>query len=146
MGAAIRAARQAIGLTQTALGPRLGLVGRAVYRWERGEAVPSPGNQRALITLVQSLNQPAAVRLSAELASAASMDGKAAPLAVASPVPVELSMDLAVFSLAEDLALAPRVVRSALLPFFQRLRALNLGADQAASLLESRLQPPPPGT
>ena len=61
-------------------------------------------------------------------------------MALPSAVPLETTLELAMFGLAEDLELPPRRVRHALLPFVRRLRAGNLPLDAAERVLESMLR------
>lgn len=143
MARAIRMARRATGLTQAALGKRLGLKDRAVYRWECADAVPSRRRLGELVTAIQAIDPSAAARLATELASAAASEGKkvAPALIVPSPIPAPISLELAMFSLAEDLELAPRRVRSALVPFLKRLRAANVSVEVAEQVLEALTLP-----
>ncbi len=67
LGASILEARRAVGLTQERLGQRLGLKGRAIYRWERNETAPSGRHRRALIREIHLLNPQAALNLQAAL-------------------------------------------------------------------------------
>jgi DNA-binding XRE family transcriptional regulator len=59
-GVAIRTARIAAKLTQDQLGHRIGVKGRAIYRWERGATVPTQRNRAALIAAISILDQGAA--------------------------------------------------------------------------------------
>jgi transcriptional regulator with XRE-family HTH domain len=63
LGSAIRVARRATGLTQEALGRRLGLKGRAIYRWERNETAPNHRHRRALLREIQLFSAEAATQL-----------------------------------------------------------------------------------
>jgi transcriptional regulator with XRE-family HTH domain len=65
LGAAIVEARRATGLTQEILGQRLGLKGRAIYRWERNETAPNDRHRRALIREIHLLNAQAGLTLQA---------------------------------------------------------------------------------
>src|SRR5688572_19513210 len=64
---AIRAARKAAGLTQDELGRRIGLNGRAIYRWERGDFAPTRRNRSALVTAITPFNTEAGKQLRAAL-------------------------------------------------------------------------------
>jgi transcriptional regulator with XRE-family HTH domain len=137
---AIRNARLACGLTQDQLGMRLGLRGRAVYRWERDDSIPSKRHRRALVTAVNAVNQPAAAALHAVLESV----GKGAPV-VPAPAPVpppgvnaKLVLDLAVFSLAEELDLPARRARGALARLLARLREASVTIEAAERELAER--------
>ncbi len=50
-------------LTQAALGQRLELKGRAIYRWERNETAPSDRHRRVLIREIHLFNKQAALEL-----------------------------------------------------------------------------------
>jgi len=63
LGTPIRDARRAAKLTQDELGRRLGLKGRAIYRWERNETAPSNTHRRALVREVNLFNPEAALKL-----------------------------------------------------------------------------------
>jgi transcriptional regulator with XRE-family HTH domain len=121
------------GLTQAQLGMRVGLRGRAVYRWERGASVPSRRSRRALVTVLNALN-PAAASM---LAEALAVDGRSA---AAAPVPVPIApppisekqaTELAVFAMADELDLSARRVRGSLARLLRRMRETNLTLDAA---------------
>ncbi len=63
LGLPIRNARRAAGLTQAALGQRLELKGRAIYRWERNETAPSDRHRRVLIREIHLFDKQAALEL-----------------------------------------------------------------------------------
>jgi transcriptional regulator with XRE-family HTH domain len=65
LGASIVEARRATGLTQEILGQRLGLQGRAIYRWERNETAPNDRHRRTLIREIYLLNPQAGLALQA---------------------------------------------------------------------------------
>lgn len=83
----IRAARRAVGLTQDQLGRRIGLKGRAVYRWERHEATPSKRNQSAMLTAIRSVNPEVATWLTTAMASAEQKPGASPAPAAPAPAP-----------------------------------------------------------
>jgi len=126
---AIRSARVAVGLTQEQLGRRVGVSGRAIYRWERDAAVPTRRNRTALVTAVAILNQAAGDQLKAALEQ-----GPAAPVVPAATthfprISVELALNLAVLGLAEALDVSPRLVRAALPRFSRQLRDAGVTLD-----------------
>jgi len=137
LGPLIRGARRAIGLTQEQLGRRLGLKGRAVYRWERGDAVPTKHHQQALMTAIQAVNPDIATWLSAQMARAAGGPENATPAERADP-PIDDAAVLrhVVFVMADDLDLPPRRVRGSLKRAFKRLRETKLGMDTAERRLD----------
>jgi transcriptional regulator with XRE-family HTH domain len=141
VGRAIRDARRSSGLTQEALGKRLGLDAQAVYRWEVATSTPSKRNERELIQVLQAVHPRAAAELAESLTAIRASEGKPGIAHVVPPaVPAGASVELAVFALAEDLALAPRLVRSALVPFVQRLRAARVPLDEVERVLAALLQ------
>jgi hypothetical protein len=95
-----------------------------------------------LISVFQAIHPPTAAWLLSALTSARASEGKTvAPVVAGTQVPASAAVELAVYGLAEDLALAPRLVRAALVPFLERLRAANIAPDEAARVLESLVQP-----
>ncbi len=132
----IRAARRSIGLTQEQLGGRLGLKGRAVYRWERDDAVPTQRNQRALVTAIQAVNPQVAAWLSAQMATA--RGGENASPAAPAPPPVDEAAVLrhAIFVMADDLDLPPRRVRGSLRRLLKHLGEAKLTMESTERRLE----------
>src|SRR5688500_9883390 len=113
---AIRAARKAAGLTQDELGRRIGLNGRAIYRWERGDFAPRRRDRSARVTAITLFNAEAGKQLRA------ARDGAqdAAPRSnVAPPGPAShaVAVQLALLAFAHDLDAPPRFARSALVRF-----------------------------
>jgi DNA-binding XRE family transcriptional regulator len=132
---AIRSARTAAGLTQEELGQRIGLNGRAIYRWERSEFSPTRRNRSALVTAITLVNAEAGKGLRAAFSAPAD----AAPrTVVAPPAPTshEVALQLGLLAFAHDLDLPPRRVRSALLRFCKRLENTGLTMDAARVGLE----------
>jgi transcriptional regulator with XRE-family HTH domain len=87
VGSSIREARRKAGLTQEHLGRRLGLKGRAIYRWERNETAPTGRHRGALIREIAAVSPEAATQLQAALDAAQSgVQAGAAAAAVAQPV------------------------------------------------------------
>jgi transcriptional regulator with XRE-family HTH domain len=141
---AIRNARLACGLTQVQLGRRLGLKGRAVYRWERDDSAPRRRHRAALVTAIQAVNAAAATALAAVFASeskgAAAIS--VAPIAVAAPaIDPKLALELSIFACADELDVPARRLRSALLRLHQRWRETNLTLDVAQRYLEAWVEP-----
>ena len=134
----IREARRASGLTQNELGRRLGLKGRAVYRWERDEAAPTKRHRRALFTAVQAVNQGAAAKLALALAGQTAAPAQpAAPPPTAAVIPGPVALELAILALADDLDATPRRARGSLVRFCKRLRAANLSVEAVQAQLEA---------
>ena len=140
---AIRDARLSLRLTQDQLGMRLGLKGRAVYRWERGASAPTKRHLRALVTAVQALDVNVAAKLQAELASYVNKAG-----GIVAPVPVppppapakptdRVALELAIFAMADELDLAPRRLRASLLRLFVRLAEGGFSLDAARAQVDA---------
>jgi transcriptional regulator with XRE-family HTH domain len=138
LGPAIREARRAAGLTQEQLGRRLGLEGRAIYRWERSESAPTKRHRSALVTAIQAVNQGAAAKLATAMMNAG-VTNVPAIAQPPSPTPVEntTALELAVFAMADELDLPPRRIRGSLVRLCQRLRTANYASVEGA---QSRLE------
>src|SRR5690349_3169840 len=136
---AVRGGRRAAGLTQAQLAARLGLKPRAVSRWERGTSEPSRRHQRAMVAVIGERNAEAAATLAASLGSADAGSMAAAPAlasvataaAVASAANVDLTLERAVFAMADELDLAPRRVRGAVVRLLERMQGSNIPIDVA---------------
>jgi transcriptional regulator with XRE-family HTH domain len=139
---AIRSARHAAGLTQEQLGRRLGLKGRAVYRWERLDSAPTKRHRRALIVAIQAINPAAANALAGLAASATSAAAPAPAFAATPPVPAvdpAAAFENALFQTADELDLPARQVRRALARLFERLHEANLTLESSRQQLERRI-------
>lgn len=142
---AIRAARRASGLTQHQLGLRLGLKGRAIYRWERDDSAPRRARQAALVTIIHGVNPPAAAALAAVFArhskqgraAAATAAAASAPPAAPPPVDTKQVFALALFALADELDVPARRVRTALAQSLRRWREANITAEMAEHYLQA---------
>jgi transcriptional regulator with XRE-family HTH domain len=138
-GRSIREARRAAGLTQEHLGRRLGLKGRAIYRWERDEAAPTARHRRALVQEIQAVNPEAAAKLRAAL-DARPADAKQGNIPQAPAPPPARSaaevLELAVLRMADELDLAARRVRRPLGRLLERLRASDVSLEAAQKELE----------
>lgn len=138
LGQAMRNARIAVRLTQVQLGRRMGLSGRAVYRWERGAAVPSKRHRAALVTALQAVNPQVAEWLAAIMAS--ELDGKqaAAAPAEAAPAPIDEAamVERAIFMMADELDLPSRRVRGSLRRFLKSLRGAKLTLESTEQRLD----------
>jgi transcriptional regulator with XRE-family HTH domain len=130
----IRWARRSAGLTQEQLGRRVGLKGRAVFRWEGDQAVPSKKNRIALVTALRAVNPEVAARLE----QAIIVDGTQPAAAAPAPSAVDeiAVVEHAVFTMADELDLPPRRVRHALRRLVKRLRADKLTLDATERRLE----------
>ena len=144
MAQAIRTARLASGLTQEQLGRRLGLKGRAVYRWERDASLPLRSRRGELVTAINAVNQAAAATLSAVFASEAkrrrgSPTVAPPPTAQAAPpaIDIKLALELAVFAMADELDISPRRLRGGLIKLVKRMRERNVALDTAQRQLEA---------
>jgi transcriptional regulator with XRE-family HTH domain len=147
MTKAIRSARRTAGLTQEQLGGRLGLKGRAIYRWERGDSTPSQRHRRALVTAIGAVNAKAAAALAAALAVEGKESSASAAEAQLAPAPAlidgKVALELAVFSMADELDLAPRRIRGSLLRLLKRLREANITFEAAQAQLEEWIRSAP---
>jgi transcriptional regulator with XRE-family HTH domain len=130
----IRWARRSAGLTQEQLGLRLGLKGRAIFRWERDQVVPSKKHREALVTALRAVNDEVATRLEQAIA----VDGGERIAAAPAPPPIDevAILESAVFTMADELDLPPRRVRHALRGLVKRLRADKMTIDATEKRLE----------
>jgi transcriptional regulator with XRE-family HTH domain len=143
---AIRNARMAVGLTQVELGARLGLKGRAVYRWERDASAPTKRHRRELVKAIQEVNPQAATTLEAVIGSPRKNVGTSAktatdtltPMAQAVIEPVS-AFESAIYQAADQLDVPARQLRAALVPVFASLQQANLTFETAGQLLERHL-------
>jgi len=133
---AILTARRAAELTQHELALRLGLKAHAIGRWEQGHNIPRRRNQQALIAAIRARNPAAADALAARLSGEA-------PSASVAPQPVSpprqdpnVTLELAVFRMADELDIAPRRLRGPLLRWLRRVRATDLGLDDVQAWVE----------
>jgi transcriptional regulator with XRE-family HTH domain len=141
---AIRDARLTVRLTQQQLGARIGLKGRAIYRWERDDSAPRRRHRRALVTMIQALDPAAASTLQAVFES---HERKRKGVVVAAPAPPPapaqptgaVALELAIFALADELDLAPRRLRAALVKLFARLTEAGFSLDSARQQVEARI-------
>ena len=154
LGDSIREARRAVGLTQDSLGQRLGLKGRAIYRWERNETAPTGRHRPALIRAIHSLNAQAGLKLQTALTTltgksytvvscpAIEESTKQSPELGVPATPVTAlpqqrevfeakqgmsdQLELAILKMADELDVSPRQVRRALSRFLERLPGANI--------------------
>lgn len=109
----IRAARLATRLTQEQLGRRIGLKGRAVYRWERGDNEPTRRHRHALVAAIAALDRDAGAHLEVALQRPPAEQGSA-PAVLPIPTPPERpaadgsTLELLLFGMADELDLPPR--------------------------------------
>ena len=132
----IRAARRAAGLTQEQLGRRLGLKGRAVYRWENDAAAPSKRNRNALVVALQAVRPDVAAWLSTAIAEAEGSAPAAPAEPAAPPIDEAAVLEYALFTMADELDLPARRVRGALKRFLENLRAGKLTLESTERRLE----------
>ncbi len=152
-GAAVRSklaqsilnARKAAGLTQVQLGVRLGLKGRAVYRWERGTTSPTRRHRGELLKVIQAVNPTAASALEAVMASPsknAGIGAKGADSVVSMaepPIDPVAAFENTLYQAADQLDVPARHLRTALVRVFARLRQTNLTFESAGQLLERQI-------
>ena len=143
LGSLIREARLAAGLTQEHLGRRLGLKGRAIYRWERNESAPTGRHRRTLVQEIQAVNPQAAAKLKAALTPVRNAAGSNADATVPSQAalpppprtPAEV-IELAALKLADELDVTARRLRRPLARFIERVRIANIAIETAQGELE----------
>lgn len=139
---ALREARKQVNLTQPELGKKIGLKGRAIYRWERGDSKPSALNRRMLLNAIGPVNQAAAAKLSEAFdVFDKSSTGEAPPSAPPAPAVVSVAVPRAlleqgVFAMADELDLPPRRVRGALSRWLRRVGEVNPAFDAARRELD----------
>lgn len=155
---AIREARLATRLTQEQLGRRLGLKGRAVYRWESGHSEPQRRHRRALVTAIRAMDVSVATQLEAALASesdgasaapartngstagtlaTAGAEHAAPTLAAPAVLGESRALELLLFRMADELDLPPRRMRGALARLLRGMRTENLSFETAERDLEA---------
>lgn len=142
LASAILQARRAAGLTQSELGRRLGLKGRAVYRWERDDSAPTKRNRAALVTAFTATKPEIGAWFKDAMMSAT--EGPKEPVAAAPTSPPAPSgpelLAKAVFVFADEVDLPPRRARGALKRLVARLRDANLSLESVQSLLDEWIQ------
>jgi DNA-binding transcriptional regulator YiaG len=140
----IRDARLTVRLTQHELATRLGLNGRAVYRWEGDVSAPRRHHRHALVTAIRALDPNAASKLQAAFEGYDSKTKRIVPaLPPPAPTPApptgEVALELAIFAMADELDLAPRRLRASLARLFARLAEAGFSLDSARKHVEARL-------
>jgi transcriptional regulator with XRE-family HTH domain len=141
---AIRDARLTVRLTQQQLGARIGLKGRAIYRWERDDNAPRRRHRRALVTMIQAIDPAAASRLQAVFEShERNRKGVVLPEPAPPPTPAEptgaVALELAIFAMADELDLPPRRLRAALAKLLARVAEAGFSLDSARQHVEARV-------
>jgi transcriptional regulator with XRE-family HTH domain len=136
---AIRSARLSVRLTQEALGARVGVKSRAVYRWEAGRALPRPRQRSRLVTALAQYDARAAESLAHAFAAHASGLAELPPAPPPPPPPSPQQLELAVFAMADELDLPPRRLRRALTQLFARARAAGYQLADAERDLTARV-------
>src|SRR5262249_35147987 len=122
---AIRNGRLAMQLTQKELGLRLGLRGRAIYRWERDDSVPRKVQRERLVRPVELFDVDAAAKLKAAFESHAARVKGIVMSAAPPPPPARptnpVALEFAIFAMADELDLAPRRVRASVTKLLARV-------------------------
>lgn len=122
--------RGRLGLTQRALGQRLGVTTRTVNRWETGGTeVPASAVPRA-IALLRARDPGAADRLAVE----AKLPG-----ALAQEEARRAALEHAVYAAADALDVSPRRAREVLSVFLTHVVAAGMGAADARARLAERV-------
>ena len=135
----------ALGLSQGALGHRLGVSRRTMSRWVHGTTL-SAHHAAQLATLVHPADPTLAARVAAlhgETLESLGLEKPPAPPPPppAPPEPPAHMVDVVVCAAAEALDVSPRAVRGALLAAFRRAREAGLTIEQVERLLTPA--PPP---
>ena len=137
---AIRTARRECDLTQDQLARRLGVKGRALSRWELGHCKPSKRHRAELLTAFQHVDPEWASWLANMMGSLAQVGGATQATSEAHPSAPEVDsravVELAVFTLADELDLPARRVRGPLAKLLVRLRQASLTLDGASRALD----------
>jgi len=124
-------------LTQEQLGRRLGLKGRAIYRWERGDANPTRRNRAALVTAIAAVNMDLARHLKDVLIPSA--PSATPPAAAPPPVDKEALFDVTLYRMADELDLPARRVRGPLARLLRAMVGAELPLPVALQQLEARI-------
>lgn len=128
IAAAVRRARRALGLSQAALGRKLGRTSIAISRWENGAVSPPPAKTRALVQLLRA-SAPA-------LADALAPALRAAPLvAPVDPEARRVQIEVAILRAAESADVLPSVAKTLAHALLARMAKANIGAEEAVRLL-----------
>ena len=144
LGTVLRSARLAARLRQNELGDRVGVIGRTVSRWERGEYEPSPHMIRALSEALGAVHPEAGATL-------AKLSGLG-PEARAKGVPSERSQkraafDSSIYLAADALDLPAQKLRATLKNWLSVVRAAGVTLAEAEEILgEARSATPPNGS
>jgi transcriptional regulator with XRE-family HTH domain len=141
---AIRDARLTLRLTQEQLGKRLGLKGRAIYRWERDDSAPRRYHRRQLVTAIEAIDPGVATTLRAAIES---HERNPRGIVVVAPPPAPapaqptgaVALELAIFAMADELDLPPRRLRAALVKLLARLAEAGFSLDSARRHVEARI-------
>lgn len=135
-------AREALDLTQTELGARLGVTKRTVARWERRSSLGSFGNLTRVATLVEKVDPS----LAAEMRAIARAEADAVGLApgerdsIGPPVPSDelRAIDLLVDTAAKSLGLTTEALQPTLHDLLEGAEAQRLTLRQLRRGLKSR--------
>jgi transcriptional regulator with XRE-family HTH domain len=140
LGQAIREARLTARLTQEQLGRRLGLKGRAVYRWENNDSAPTRRHERELVLALRAVSPAAAASLQAAFAAArpevtSPSAATPAPQTAAPSITPGEAFALAFFRMADELDLAPRRLRRPLARVLERIGGAGFTLETAQRML-----------
>ncbi len=140
-GHALQAVRASLGLSQGALGVRLGVSRRTLTRWEIHDELPPIPQRKHLATSFPDVPG----ELAEALARAMELDeGFVASVAAARaassgvpPMPSPGALDGALLELCESADVAPGRLRPALVGFLRRAEALGLSLPSTRMALEA---------
>jgi DNA-binding XRE family transcriptional regulator len=137
----VASARDALGLTQAALGQALGASERTVQRWDAGRYAPSDDRLRMLARLVSVKDVALARQIALAAGETLENLGIAAPEPPAAAHQRRTLGDALVCAAAEAARVSPGRMRSGLAAAFARARELGVSAQE----LEALVAPPAAG-
>jgi transcriptional regulator with XRE-family HTH domain len=134
---ALRAVRDALGLSQDAFGARIGVSRRTLTRWEIHDELPPIGQRKHIATSFPDAPAELRERLvrSLELGDAFVVSIAHPPL---SPGQVAAAVDGAFLELCERLDVAPGRLRGVLADFLRRAEASGLSLQAMRVQLETK--------
>lgn len=129
-GFAVARARKLLGITQRALGEKLGVKALAVSRWESGHAEVPHARREALALLLNATHPDAALTLAQDLGLSAELLDKRDAQSRRTQV------ELVVLRTADSLDIVPSLARRVARELVMRLAALNITIEEAQVLLD----------
>lgn len=127
---ALKSIRALLGVTQRALGRKLGVTVRTVTRWELGQSAMPMEALRGALSLLRATDAVAADRIALEVG---------VPSALAQEEARRVAVEHAVYVVADSLDVSPRRARRVLALFLTHLAAAGLGAADARARIAARI-------